>query len=65
MMNDGQINERAFANRGVLTQVTQVAQANLGDREAVDRLFLATLGRWSTDEEFEILLSAKGGDYEQ
>ena len=65
MMNDGQINDRAFANRGVLTQVTRVAQANLDDREAVDRLFLATLGRWSTDEEFEILLSAKGGDYEQ
>ena len=65
MMNDGQINDRAFANRGVLTQVTRVAQANLGDREAVDRLFLSTLGRWSTDEEFEILLSAKGGDYEQ
>ena len=37
----------------------------LGDREAIDRLFLATLGRWSTDEEFEILLSTKTADYEQ
>ena len=65
LMNDYTVNSRAFANRGVLTHVTRVAQAGLGDREAIDRLFLATLGRWSTDEEFEILLSTKTADYEQ
>ena len=64
MMNDDMINSRAFGDRGVLTHVTRVAQAGLGDREAIDRLFLATLGRWATDEEFEVLLSTKGTDYE-
>ena len=42
-----------------------MAQAGFGDREAIVRLFLVTLGRWATDEEFEILLSVKTVDYGQ
>ncbi len=52
LMNNWMINDRTFGDRGILTHVTRVIQAGFSDRDAVDRLFLATLGRWSTDEEF-------------
>ena len=65
LMNDDMVNSRVFGNRGVLTHVTRVAQSGLGDREAVDQLFLATLGRWSRDDEFQTLLDVRTNDYEQ
>lgn len=63
LMNNWMINDRTFGDRGILTHVTRVIQAGFSDRDAVDRLFLATLGRWSTDEEFGTLATAKGDNY--
>lgn len=65
LMNDDMVNSRVFGNRGTLTHVTRVAQAGLSDRAAVDQLFIATLGRWSTDDEFQALAATKTDDYEQ
>ena len=65
MMNDDIINSRVFGNRGVLTHVTRILQQNLEDREAIDQLFLATLGRWATDQEFQTLMAVKTDDREQ
>src|SRR6185503_6922137 len=49
-MNDNQINFRTFGNRNIATNVTRVMEAGLSDSEAVNRLFLATLGRNATDQ---------------
>jgi hypothetical protein len=40
-------------------------EAGLGDREAVNRIFLATLSREATDREYSILISKKTANYEQ
>ena len=65
MMNDWTVNSRVFGNWNILTHVTRVIQARLDDRAAIDQLFLATLGRWSTDQEFQLLLNAKTDNYAQ
>jgi len=64
-MNDNQINFRTFGSRNVTTNVTRVMEAGLGDREAVNRIFLATLSREATDREYSILISKKTANYEQ
>src|SRR6185503_18277562 len=64
-MNDNQINFRTFGSRNVATNVTRVMEAGLGDREAVNRIFLATLSREATDKEYSILISKKTANYEQ
>jgi uncharacterized protein DUF1553/uncharacterized protein DUF1549 len=64
-MNDTQINFRTFGNRNVTTNVTRVMEAGVGDREAVNRLFLATLSREVTDQEYSILIGKKTANYEQ
>ena len=65
LMNDDMVNSRVFGNRGTLTHVTRVAQAGLSDRAAVDQLFLATLGRWSREEEYQALVATRTSDYEE
>lgn len=64
-MNDNQFNFRTFGNRNVTTNVTRIMDAGLADRDAVDTLFLATLARKATDEEFAILIKKKTANYEQ
>jgi hypothetical protein len=64
-MNDNQINFRSFGNRNVTTNVTRIMDAGVADRDAVDTLFLATLARKATDEEFAILIKKKTPNYEQ
>ena len=65
LMNGDQTNFRTFATRGVSTRVSHVMQLGISDRDAVDELFLATLGRWATDDEFSTLAQRKTSNYEQ
>jgi hypothetical protein len=64
-MNDNQINFRTFGNRNVPTTVTRVMEAGLSDVSAVNHLFLSTLGRFATDQEFALLAGKKTTNYEQ
>ena len=64
-MNDNQINFRTFGSRNVTTNVTRVMEAGLSDTDAVNSLFLSTLGRYATDKEYTLLRSKKTTNYEQ
>jgi hypothetical protein len=64
-MNDNTINFRTFGTRNVTTRVTNVLGTAVDDRSAVNELFLATLGRNVTQEEFALLLAKKTSNYEQ
>ena len=64
-MNDNSINFRTFGNRNVTTRVTQLLETATNDQAAVNELFLATLGRNATQEEFALLLTKKTTNYEQ
>jgi hypothetical protein len=65
LMNGDQTNFRTFASRGVSTSVSHVMQLGLADGDAVNELFLATLGRWATDDELSTLIQRKTSNYEQ
>jgi hypothetical protein len=65
LMNDYTVNYRTFGARGSLTRVSRVVQAGLSDPDAVSHLFLATLGRWPTEEEYAALIKRKTTNYEQ
>lgn len=65
IMNGDETNFRTFATRGVSTRVSRVLQSGASDRDAVNELFLATLGRWASDEEFSSLVQRKTSNYEQ
>ncbi len=65
LMNDYQVNYRTFGTRQVTTRVSQLLQARLSDADAVNQLFLATLGRWATQDEFTMLRARKTANYEQ
>ncbi|HYR43692.1 MAG TPA: DUF1553 domain-containing protein, partial [Terriglobia bacterium] len=64
-MNSDMINFRTFGNRNVTTRVTRIMQAGLSDTDAVHELFLATLGRYATKAELELLRKKKTANYEQ
>jgi hypothetical protein len=64
-MNDNTINFRTFGSRNVTTRVSQVMANAPDDQAAVNELFLATLGRNVTAEEFALLLTRKATNYEQ
>jgi Protein of unknown function (DUF1553)/Protein of unknown function (DUF1549) len=64
-MNDGQINLRTLGSSNVTTRVTKVMLQGLSDRDAVNQMFLATLGRYATDSEFSLFASKKTNNYEQ
>jgi hypothetical protein len=64
-MNDNQINFRTFGTRNTTTRVTQIMQSKLSDSDAVNQLFLATIGRYATDAEQALLRSKKTSNYEQ
>jgi hypothetical protein len=65
LMNDNQLNYRTFGTRQVTTRVSQLLQARLSDTDAVNQLFLATLGRWPAQDEFTMLQAHKTANYEQ
>ena len=65
-MNDNMINFRTFGTRGVSTRVSRVMETNLSDEDAVNELFLATLGRFASRDEFVTLQKRKTpANYEQ
>ncbi len=64
-MNDNSINFRTFGSRNVTTRVTRLMQAKAGDTDAIHYLFLATIGRYATDDEIALLKSKKTSNYEQ
>jgi hypothetical protein len=64
-MNDNQINFRTFGRNNVTTTVSRVMEAGLTDTDAVNRLFLSTLGRYATDAEVALLVQKKTSNYEQ
>src|SRR5262249_32724393 len=64
-MNDNGINFRTFGSRNVTTRVTRIMQAKAGDTDAIHYLFLATIGRYATDDEIALLKSKKTSNYEQ
>ena len=64
-MNDNMINFRTFGSRNVTTRVTKVMAAGLSDPDAINQLFLATIGRYATQGELALLLSKKTSNYEQ
>ena len=66
LMNDNSINFRTFGTRGVSTRVSRILEANMSDADAVNDLFLATLGRQASNDEFATLLKRKvPSNYEQ
>jgi hypothetical protein len=65
LMNDYTINFRTFGARNIPTQVSRILQAGMSDPDAVNELFLATLGRWAREEEFMALQGRKTNNYEQ
>jgi hypothetical protein len=64
-MNDNNVNFRTFGSRGVTTRVSRIVQSGIPDVDAVNTLFLATLGRWASEEEYQTLLRNRTGSYEQ
>ena len=64
-MNDSAINFRTFGARNVTTRVTRIMQAKVSDADAINGLFLATIGRYATDDEIALLKAKKTGPYEQ
>jgi hypothetical protein len=64
-MNDSQINLRTLGASNVTTRVTKIMLAGLSDRDAVNQLFLATLGRYATETEQALCASRKANNYEQ
>ena len=64
-MNDNMINFRTFGSRNVTTRVTHIMQSRLSDADAVNQLFLATVGRNATDAELALLKTKKTSNYEQ
>jgi hypothetical protein len=64
-MNDNMINFRTFGNRNVTTRVTRIMQSRLSDADAINQIFLATLGRTATDAEVALLRTKKTSNYEQ
>jgi hypothetical protein len=60
LMNDFQVNYRMLAGaNGVFgTRVGALLQSPLDDRQAATQLFLATLGRYPTDEEWRVVARA-------
>ncbi|MSV30393.1 MAG: DUF1553 domain-containing protein, partial [Bryobacterales bacterium] len=60
LMNDFQVNYRmlATANGVFNTRVAALLQAPLDDKQAATQLFLATLGRYPTDDELRIAARA-------
>lgn len=64
-MNDNSINFRTFGSRNVTTRVTRIMQAKMSDPDAINYLFLSTIGRYATDDEFALLKSKKTANYEQ
>jgi hypothetical protein len=65
LMNDNMINFRTFGTRNVSTRVSRILQQDLSEDEAVNELFLATLGRWASSDEFVRLQQRKTANYEQ
>jgi Protein of unknown function (DUF1549)/Protein of unknown function (DUF1553) len=64
-MNDNMINFRTFGSRNVTTRVTRIMQSKLGDTDAINALFVASIGRNATDAEIALLKSKKTTNYEQ
>ncbi len=66
LMNDSQVNYRMLAGaNGVFnTRVGALMQAPLDDRQAATQLFLATLGRFPSDDELRIAARAPGASRE-
>lgn len=64
-MNDGQNVNRSLglsnANAGISNRVHQVDADIAGDKEAIERIFLATLTRAPTDRELSLVLSRRTG----
>jgi Protein of unknown function (DUF1553)/Protein of unknown function (DUF1549) len=66
LMNDNMINFRTFGTRSVSTRVSRILESNLSDEEAVNELFLSTLGRRASNEELALLQKRKTpSNYEQ
>jgi hypothetical protein len=66
LMNDNMINFRTFGTRNVSTRVSRILEANLTDEEAVNELFLSTLGRRASNDELALLQKRKTpSNYEQ
>lgn len=63
MMNDGNIVQRTFGSqRGLASsRVAQLAASGRPERELVDELFLATLGRFPTSGEVDIVTKRRSG----
>ena len=64
-MNDTMLNFRTFGTRNVPTTVATILGSQMSDADAVNYLYLSTLGRWASAEEFEALQGRKGTSYEQ
>jgi hypothetical protein len=67
LMNDNLVNFRTFANNNNSrnTRVAFLMQSSLSDTDAVQHLFLATLGRYATDQELETINKRRTGNREQ
>lgn len=65
LMNDQMVNFRTFGTRNVPTQVSRILRSQMSDADAVNELFLATLGRWASADEFEAVQRRKTSNYEQ
>jgi hypothetical protein len=65
LMNDQMVNFRTFGTRNVPTQVSRILRSQMSDADAVNELFLATLGRWASADELAAVQRRKTSNYEQ
>jgi len=65
MMNDPDLNGRTFADRNYSTRVSRIMLSAPNAEDAVQALFLSTLGRYAAAEELATSLAARGSDYAQ
>ncbi len=67
LMNDNGVNFRTFPNRdgGRTTRVAEILQSGVDDTTAIRRLFLATLTRFPTADEFATINRNKKGARDQ
>jgi hypothetical protein len=64
-MNDNNVNFRAFGSRGQTTRVSRLVHSGIPDVHAVHELFLATIGRWATEDEYQKLSQKRTANHEQ